>query len=111
MAYSSQGIVVKFGDTTLGQLTDPNVKDSIIPLDETDLDHTRENNQPGIINSSGTVTCIGDPEDIVGEVASLVYSGTRTKDYGAMLCTDATAASPVKGMRTTQYTFICSVAT
>lgn len=110
-AASAQGVVCTFDGTVLGKVTRYDITDSIIALDETDLSHERENNQAGIITISGSIDCLGDPEDVKGDVGNLVLSGTVTKDFGDCICTDIGIGASVKGTRTTRYSFSSSYET
>jgi hypothetical protein len=110
-AASAQGIIATFDGTPLGKVTRYDITDGVIALDETDLSHERENNQAGIITISGSIDCLGDPEDVKGDVGNLVLSGTLAKDFGDCLCTEIGYGAQVKGTRTTRYTFVSSYET
>ena len=110
-AATAEGITCTFNSTSLGQVTGFDLTDGVIVLDETDLSHSRENNQAGIITISGTIDCLGDAKAVKGTVGNLVLGGTVTKDFGDCLCTQVGYGASVKGVRTTRYTFVTSCET
>jgi hypothetical protein len=108
-ANTAHGIVVTFGTKTIGQLTNIQADDGTVVLDDTDLGHSRENNQAGIDTFSGSLDCLGDEvAGVLNACGTLSLSGTRTKDYGLCYCSNVGNGAVVKGQRTTRYTFIAS---
>jgi hypothetical protein len=111
-ANSAQGIIAAIGSYTIGKVTKYDLTQGYVVLDDTTLSDTRENNQAGIITVSGSIDCLGDETaSVLGAVGNLVLSGTKTKDYGDVICTEVGDGASVKGQRTTRYTVMSSVAT
>jgi hypothetical protein len=109
---SAQGITCAFGETTLGKVTNVQIDENVVVLDDTDISHTRENNQSGIDLVSGSIDCLGyEDHSVVGTVGDLALGGTITKDFGVCLCTGVGVGAAVKGQRTSRYSFVGSVET
>ena len=103
---SAKGTIATFNVTALGRVTNVQLDDGAIDLDDTDLSHTRENHQLGIDTVSGSIDCLVAPNSTVvkGHIGDLVLSGAISKDFGKCIVTNVSVGAPVKGQLTTKYT-------
>jgi hypothetical protein len=106
---TAQGTTATLGSTSLSRVTNNQLTESAVDLDDTDLSHERENHQTGIVTVSGSIECLGYTAEIdVGDDGDLKLGGTVTKDYGKCRCMDIGIGTPVKGQATIKYTFASS---